>query len=51
MAFSESFKEEVHSKVDSLNTLEEYDQAISNIIQIGEECKNQIEKRFVAFIN
>ena len=51
MAFSESFKEEVHSKVDSLNTLEEYDQAISNIIQIGEECKNQIEKRFAAFIN
>ena len=35
----------------SLNTLEEYEQAISNIIQIGEECKNQIEKRFTSFIN
>jgi len=51
MAFSESFKNEVHSKVQSLNTLEEYEQAISNIIQIGEECKNQIEKRFTSFIN
>lgn len=51
MAFSEDFKNEVHSKVQSLNTLEEYEQAISNIIQIGEECKNQIEKRFTSFIN
>lgn len=49
--FSNLFKEDLHNAIPLLVTKEDYEKAITNILLIGENSKDQIESKFSSFIN
>ncbi|WP_099290455.1 ATP-binding protein [Butyricimonas sp. Marseille-P3923] len=52
VTFLDSFKEETHKSFPNTpKTREDYEQAINIVLQVGEETRNQIEKRFSSFTN
>lgn len=52
VAFSDVFKKEIHNAFPiTPKTREDYEHAISIVLQVGEETRNQIEKKFISFIN
>lgn len=50
-SFSNLFKDNLHDAISLLITKDDYEKAITNILLIGEDCKDQIESRFSPFVS